>query len=150
MERQGRWQIAVVGAGPVGLALALHAARVLPAARISVFDARTAERDLAADPRVLALSLGSVQWLQRLGAWRGGEAIREVHVSQQPPSWREAELRISAEDEGVPMLGAVLGYGAVVAPLQQAWMQAVAAEPQRLQARFGQPVAGLKPVGGGV
>ncbi len=144
------WQIAVAGAGPVGLALALHAARTLPEARITVFDARPADRDLAADPRTLALSLGSVQLLERLGAWEGGEPIREVHVSQQPPSWREAELSIRAEDEGVPLLGAVLGYGAVVMPLQRAWLQAVAAEPQRLQARFGQTVSGLKPVGGGV
>ncbi len=147
---QSRWQIAVVGAGPVGLALALHASRVMPEARISVFDARPADRDLAADPRTLALSLGSVQLLQRLGAWAGGEAITQVHVSQQPPSWREAELSITAAEEGVPLLGAVLGYGQVVMPLQRAWQAAVRAEPQRLQARFGQPVAGLKSVGGGV
>ena len=34
------WQIAVVGAGPVGLALALHAARLLPQAQLTLFDAR--------------------------------------------------------------------------------------------------------------
>jgi 2-octaprenyl-6-methoxyphenol hydroxylase len=58
--------IAVIGAGPVGLALALQAARSLPAARVSVFDARPFEQDVAGDPRTLALSLGSVQLLQRL------------------------------------------------------------------------------------
>jgi 2-octaprenyl-6-methoxyphenol hydroxylase len=60
--------IAVVGAGPVGLALALHASRLLPHVRISLFDSRDAGQDVSADPRTLALSLGSVQFLQRLGA----------------------------------------------------------------------------------
>ena len=152
--------IAVVGAGPVGLSLALQAARGLPHARISVFDARAADKDVAADPRTLALSLGSVQMLQRLGAWRGdlAQPILEVHVSQQPPSagallgaWLgEPEVRIRAADESVPMLGAVLSYGAIVAPLQQAWLQATAREPARLHSRFGTPVAGLKTLAGGV
>ena len=35
-----RIDIAVIGAGPAGLALALHAARVLPHANISLFDRR--------------------------------------------------------------------------------------------------------------
>ena len=42
------------------------------------------------------------------------------------------------------MLGAVLSYGAIVAPLQQVWMAAEAAEPKRLHSRFGAPVAALK------
>ena len=100
--------IAVVGAGPVGLALALHAARVLPAARITVFDARPAERDVAADPRTLALSLGSVQFLQRLVDWTPPQAIAEVQVSQQPPSFGDAEVHIRAAELGVPLLGAVI------------------------------------------
>jgi 2-octaprenyl-6-methoxyphenol hydroxylase len=143
-------QIAVVGAGPVGLALALHAARVMPWAHITVFDARPAERDVSADPRTLALSLGSVQLLQRLMAWPAAQPITEVHVSQQPPSFGQAEVRLRAADEGVPMLGAVLAYGQLVAPLQLAWEAAVAAEPGRLHSRFGTPVAALKEVPGGV
>ena len=158
--------IAVIGAGPVGLALALHAARALPASNVTLFDARPAERDVSGDPRTLALSLGSVQILQRLGAWRADSAqpILEVHVSQQPPSslpslpflpafigdrLGEPELRIRAIDEAVPMLGAVLSYGAIVAPLQQAWMAAEAAEPKRLRSRFGTLVAALKNLQGG-
>jgi len=152
--------LAVVGAGPVGLALALHAARALPEARITLFDARPADKDVSADPRTLALSLGSVQLLQRVSAWNEAAAQRilEVHVSQQPPSlpavlgdWvGEPEVRIRAIDEAVPMLGAVLSYGAIVAPLQARWLEASAAEPQRLVARFGTPVTALKPVAGGV
>ena len=63
-----RLDLAVIGAGPAGLALALHAARVLPRARISLFDRRELAQDVGADPRTLALSLGSVQLLQRLQA----------------------------------------------------------------------------------
>ena len=150
--------IAVIGAGPVGLALALHAARTLPDANVTLFDARPADKDVAGDPRTLALSLGSVQILERLGAWRAelAQPIFEVHVSQQPPSalpflpdfisarLGEPELRIRAIDEAVPMLGAVLSYGAIVAPLQQVWMAAEGAEPKRLRSRFGAPVAALK------
>ena len=145
------WQIAVVGAGPVGLALALHAARLLPHAQITVFDARPLERDVAADPRTLALNLGSLQFLQRLGvAATAAQAITEVHISQQPPSWGQAEVRLSAAALGVPQLGAVLSYGALLAPLQAAWLAAADAEPQRLHTRFGTPVAALKPAGSGV
>jgi 2-octaprenyl-6-methoxyphenol hydroxylase len=146
------WQLAVVGAGPVGLALALHAARLLPQAQITVFDARPLERDVAADARTLALALGSVQFLQRLGAWpaQAAQPITEVHVSQQPPSWGEAELRLRAADLGVAQLGAVLPYGALVARLQQAWLDEAARQPDRLRTRFGTAVAALKPMPGGV
>ena len=148
--------LAVIGAGPVGLALALHAARALPKASVSLFDARPLEKDVSADPRTLALSLGSVQWLERLGAWNAAAAqpILEVHVSQQPPTWSgfggEPELRIKAAEEHVAMLGAVLAYGQIVAPLQAAWLAASRAEPQRLHTRFGAPVAALKPLDGGI
>ena len=152
--------LAVVGAGPVGLTLALHAARTLPQASVTLFDARPAERDVSADPRTLALSLGSVQILERLGAWRPelAQPILEVHVSQTPPStpallaglFGEPELRIRAIDEAVPLLGAVLSYGAIVAPLQQVWTEAQRQEPMRLHSRFGQAVAALKNVAQGV
>jgi 2-octaprenyl-6-methoxyphenol hydroxylase len=150
------WRIAVVGAGPVGLALALHAARLLPEAQITVFDARPLDKDVSADPRTLALSLGSVQFLQRLQAWvpQAAEPILHVHVSQAPPSlrtpWGDAEVHLRAADLGVPQLGAVLSYGAVLTPLQQAWLAETAAQPTRLLSRFGTPVVALKPVDSGV
>lgn len=163
----GPLQLAVIGAGPAGLALALLAARALPRASVTVYDARPADHDVSADGRTLALSLGSLQLLDALGLWRGGversaQPITEVHVSQQGPAlgglplpWRpggapEPEVRIRAVDERVPQLGAVLAYGALVAPLQAAWLARCAAEPGRLGARFGTPVAALKPVAGGV
>jgi 2-octaprenyl-6-methoxyphenol hydroxylase len=156
MNESSSLKLAVVGAGPVGLALALHAASALPDAEITLFDARPADKDVSGDPRTLALSLGSVQLLERLGAWQSESAqpIVEVHVSQQAPSlaaafttrFGEPALSIRARDEGVPLLGAVLSYGAIVAPLQAAWRAAVAREPKRLFGRFGASVAALKNV----
>jgi 2-octaprenyl-6-methoxyphenol hydroxylase len=148
--------MAVVGAGPAGLALALHASQVLPTAAITVYDARPAERDVAADPRTLALSLGSVQLLQRLGAWPAArcEPILAVCVSQAPPTlpaaWGEARVHISAAEQRVPMLGAVLSYGALVSELQRAWERAVAAQPGRLHSAFGAAVQAIRPRASGV
>ncbi|OYU98051.1 MAG: 2-octaprenyl-6-methoxyphenyl hydroxylase [Burkholderiales bacterium PBB5] len=148
-----RWRLAVVGAGPAGLALALLAARRLPQADITLFDARPAEQDVSGDPRTLALAEGSVQLLRRLGAWPADAAqpILEVRVSQAPPTLnlgdRSATVVLRAADEGLPQLGAVLRYGALVTRLQQAWQTAQAAAPQRLHSRFGAPVAAIKPLG---
>jgi 2-octaprenyl-6-methoxyphenol hydroxylase len=76
-------------------------------------------------------------------------AIREVHVSQQQPTvlWpgsQQPEVRITAAEQGVPRLGAVVSYGTLVAPLQAAWLQATQAQAERLSMRFGTPVKGLK------
>jgi 2-octaprenyl-6-methoxyphenol hydroxylase len=151
-------RIAVIGAGPVGLALSLLAARQLPGAQITLFDARPADRDVSADPRTLALSLGSIQLLERLEAWDGAHAqpIREVWVSQQSPvlavpGWLgEPKVHLSAIDMAVPMLGAVQSYGALVAPMQRAWATIAAREPARLTSRFGTAVNALKDLAGGV
>lgn len=153
-------RLAVVGAGPVGLSLALQASRALPTAQVSLFDSRPLAQDVSGDPRTLALSLGSVQLLQRLGAWQDDVAqpIVEVHVSQQAPSlggvladvMGEPEVRISAAEEHVPLLGAVLSYGAIVAPLQAAWLAACERDAARLSTRFGTPVRALKTMADGV
>jgi 2-octaprenyl-6-methoxyphenol hydroxylase len=148
-------RLAVIGAGPVGLTLALFAARGWPEAVVTLFDARPAERDVSGDPRTLALSLGSVQLLQRLGCWPAGQAqpILRVHVSQAPPTLSglplRPELTIDALAEGVPQLGAVLRYGQVVAPLQRAWEASCAADPARCRLRLGTAVEAVKPLPGG-
>lgn len=154
VEMARPWRLAVIGAGPAGLALALLAARKLPRAEVTLFDARPADKDVSGDPRTLALALGSVQLLRQLGAWPEAAArpITEVLVSQAPPTFdlggRAAEVRLRAADEGVPMLGAVLHYGALVACLQQAWTSAERDAPQRLHSRFGQPVNDVRNLGG--
>jgi len=150
-------RIAVVGAGPAGLALALLAAQRLPLASITLYDARPADRDVSGDPRTLALSLGSVQLLQRLAAWpvASAQPITEVHISQVSATPGLAlgvrpEVRIRADEQSVAMLGAVLSYGALVAPMQRAWEQRCLQEPHRLSSRFGVPVAALKPLASSV
>ena len=156
-------RLAVIGGGPVGLSLALLARQRCPGWSISVFDARDAHKDVAGDPRTLALSLGSVQMLERLHAWPAAQAapIRQVHVSQAPPTlstpFGEPVVHIRADELGVPMLGAVLGYGTLLAPLQQVFFDACATREGALgtldaglHARFGTPVADVATDGDGV
>ena len=147
-------RLAVIGGGPVGLSLALLARQRCPGWSVSVFDARDAGKDVSGDPRTLALSLGSVQMLERLRAWPAAQAapIRQVHVSQAPPTlatpFGEPAVHLRADELGVPMLGAVLGYGTLLAPLQRAFLDACATKDGALgtlevglHARLGTAVA---------
>lgn len=118
--------VLIIGAGPVGMALAL--ALRDSGLRLAIADART--RDASShDPRVLALSHGSRLTLERLGVWpslsaRGAATpIRHIHVSQQHGFGR---TRIEAADYGLDALGHVLGAGVLSAAL----LQALADHPQ--------------------
>ncbi|MBL8279392.1 MAG: FAD-dependent monooxygenase [Pelomonas sp.] len=145
-------KLAVIGAGPAGLALALLAAERLTGTEIHLFDTRPLDRDVSTDARTLALNLGSIRLLQRLSAWvpAHAQAIQTVHVSQAPPAPVAGEVRISAAEQGLPQLGAVLPYGALVAPLQQRWLDLAATAPQRLFTRFATPVHAIRPQPAGV
>jgi len=145
-------KLAVIGAGPAGLALALLAADRLPALEIHLFDTRPLDRDIGSDARTLALNLGSIRLLQRLSAWRPetAQAIQTVHVSQAPPAPIAGEVRISAAEHGLPQLGAVLPYGALVAPLQQRWLALADGQRERLYTRFATPVHAIRSDAGGV
>ena len=98
--------IAIVGGGPVGMALAL----ALEGAGLSVLLLEARERLEAPDPRALALSQGSRLILERLRAWDGLAAtpIETIHVSQRGGLGR---AKLSAADAGVPALGYVAEYG---------------------------------------
>lgn len=106
----------VVGAGPVGMALAL--ALKDSGLDVVLADARPVEAT-AADPRVLALSHGTRLTLERLGVWQALPAtpIDTIHVSQQGGFGRTL---IHAADYGVPALGHVAAAGALAAALRQA------------------------------
>ncbi len=106
----------VVGAGPVGLALAL--ALKDSGLAIVLADARPRAAVLA-DPRVLALAHGTRLTLERLGVWDGLPVtpIRSIHVSQQGGFGR-TELR--AEDYRQPALGYVVSAGALAGALRAA------------------------------
>jgi 2-octaprenyl-6-methoxyphenol hydroxylase len=106
--------IAIVGGGPVGAALALGLAD--SGLTVALLEART-ELD-AGDPRAIALSQGSRLILERLGGWTGlahrATAIETIHVSQAGGFGRAL---ISAAEARVPALGYTVRYGDLHAAL---------------------------------
>ncbi len=112
--------IAIVGGGPVGAALALalcgNGGSGNSGLRVTVLEAR-AER--ASDPRPIALSHGSRLLLERLGAWRGlnPTVISNIHVSQRGAFGR---VVMNAADAGVPALGYVVDYNHIFLALADA------------------------------
>lgn len=108
--------VAIIGGGPVGTALAL-------ALRdndldVVLLEARDAATSIT-DPRALALSCGSRLLLQRLGIWEtlpNVSSIRTIEVSQQDPAAR-ATLRAGEMD--LAEMGCVLPYAALHAALRQ-------------------------------
>ncbi|HEY4541651.1 MAG TPA: UbiH/UbiF/VisC/COQ6 family ubiquinone biosynthesis hydroxylase [Noviherbaspirillum sp.] len=110
--------IAIVGAGPVGLELALQLVRRgVAASEIAVIDARALEKAVN-DPRAIALSYGSRQLLEEIDCWPiAADAIEHIHVSRRG---RFGRTLIDAEELHVPALGYVARYGAVVATLARA------------------------------
>jgi 2-octaprenyl-6-methoxyphenol hydroxylase len=107
-------EIAIVGAGPLGLATALMLHREgLP---VRLFDARPANAP-SSEARVLALSEGSRQILGSLGAWpsKPPTPITTIHVSQLGSF---GSTRMRASEEGVPALGHVLPATELIEQLQ--------------------------------
>ena len=109
--------IAIIGVGPVGAALAL--ALRGSGLKVCVLEARPANA-ASNDARALALSYGSRLLLARLGVWdtlRDVSAIRTIHISQRH-SFGRTLLRAAELD--VPELGYVLPYAALQIALDQA------------------------------
>lgn len=109
--------IAIVGAGPVGLALAGWLARRGATAGLSVvlLDARGPQAALD-DPRALALSHGSRVLLEPIGWPRQATPIERIHVSQRGTFGRAL---IEHDEHDVPALGYVARYGALVGALAE-------------------------------
>ncbi len=106
-----RVDIAIVGGGPVGLALAaMLVARGMRGENIAIIDAKAVDA-AAADPRSIALSWGSRQLLSQLHAWTShATAITQIHVSRRGSFGRTL---IEASDYQLPALGYVARYGDV-------------------------------------
>ena len=106
----------IVGAGPVGLALAL--ALKDAGLNIVLADARTREA-VTRDPRDLALAHGTRLTLQRLGVWDAlpRTAIEHIHISHQGGLGRTL---IDAAEHDLPALGYVASAGALAAALRRA------------------------------
>lgn len=110
------YDLAIIGGGPVGAALAL--ALRGSGLKICVLEAR-AENAASQDARALALSYGSRLLLDKLQVWnllQEVSAIRTIHISQQK-SFGRALLKAAELD--VPELGYVLPYPALQAILEQ-------------------------------
>lgn len=134
------FDIAIIGTGPVGCALALCLARQAPEpARIALLgpDRQEIPDTGQIDPRTLALNHGSRSLLESLNAWPQASAdILSVHVSQ---AQRMGRTLIDQAELDVPRLGSVVAYDAVLASLHQAVAQSGI---HRIQARPQRPVAG--------
>ncbi|MES2740917.1 MAG: FAD-dependent monooxygenase [Pseudomonadota bacterium] len=127
--------IAICGAGPVGMALAaLLARRGVAPARVALIDAKSVAA-ASADPRSIALSYGSRQILEHIGAWPvPATAIHQIHVSRRG---RFGRTVIGRDDHGLPALGYVCRYGDLVAALGAvcARLDLNALRPARVTAR---------------
>ena len=104
------YDIAIIGGGPVGaaLALALRDSKL----KVCVLEARPAD-SASQDARALALSYGSRLLLARLGIWdalHDVSPIRTIHISQKQSFGRAV---LQAEELNVPELGYVLPYPAL-------------------------------------
>lgn len=109
-----RHDVLIVGAGPVGLALALG----LKDAGLDIVLADARARDATAtDPRILALAHGSRLMLDKLGVWQGlpTTPIKTIHISQQGSFGRSV---LHAADHDLPALGDTVAAGALATALR--------------------------------
>ncbi|HEY4998538.1 MAG TPA: FAD-dependent monooxygenase [Usitatibacter sp.] len=99
--------VAIVGAGPVGAAVAALSAA--PGLSIGVYEARAAP---SGEARVLALSHASRVLLEDAFAWpaRHATPITSIHISQKGGPGRTL---LEAGEQGLPALGYTVSYAAL-------------------------------------
>lgn len=116
------FDIAILGAGPAGCALACTLASVSQGSlRIALFQGISKQHDPAKDTRVLALNHGSQVFLEKHRLWPDHSApIETVHVSQKN---RLGRTLISSKDFNVPMLGSMVAYAQLYRKLQERLQQ---------------------------
>ncbi|MBX9868981.1 MAG: FAD-dependent monooxygenase, partial [Burkholderiaceae bacterium] len=124
------YNVAICGAGPVGQTLALLLRQAgMAAEKILLIDAKT-HQQAQHDARSIALSYGSRQILQSVGAWSSQVTpIQQIHVSRRGHFGR---CLIDAEAYHLPALGYVARYGDIIAPLQAQVVQATIAQQRPL------------------
>lgn len=135
------FDIAICGGGPVGMALAtLLIGQGATPEKIVLIDGKPVH-EAANDPRSIALSYGSRQILEQAGAWpKSVDPIRQIHVSRRGHFGRTI---IDCDEYGLPALGYVTRYGALVAALSSTTADTGAAllRPAQITAHDEQPDA---------
>lgn len=108
--------VAIVGGGPVGMALALALQR--QGLRAEIFEART-RAAVRQDARVLALSEGARLLLDELGVWpqTAATAIETIHISHQG---RFGRTCLRADELGLASLGWVVAARDLIDSLDSA------------------------------
>ena len=121
-QHHDTYDVAICGAGPVGLALAaLLARRGIEGRRIALIDARSLGQSIS-DPRSIALAWGSRMLLEEAGAWPAAghfaaTPIHSIHVSRRGHLGRSL---LDRDEHGLDALGYVTRYGDVVDALARA------------------------------
>jgi 2-octaprenyl-6-methoxyphenol hydroxylase len=110
--------VAIIGGGPVGAAVAALAAR--SGLDIAIFEARGAP---SGDARTLALSHASRECLEEARAWpqRHVTPIRSIHISQKGGPGRTL---LEASEQSLPALGYTVPFAALEAALGEALAEA--------------------------
>jgi 2-octaprenyl-6-methoxyphenol hydroxylase len=109
-----RCDIAIIGGGPVGTALALALRE--SGLNIMVLEARKPVEQNA-DPRALAISYGSRLLLDKLGVWKQIEQVSPIKTIQVSQMGTHGVTLLYAAEMKVPELGYVLPYPALQSSL---------------------------------
>jgi len=113
---ESQCDVAIIGGGPVGAALAL--ALQGNGLQVVLLEARESEVNTT-DPRALALSYGTRLLLQRLGAWDALREVSGIKVIEVTQKQTTGQTTLRAEEMKVPDLGYVLPYTMLHAALQK-------------------------------
>ena len=135
-----RHDLVIVGAGPVGMTLAL----ALKDAGLDIVLVDARPRGAARkDPRILALSHGTRLTLERLGIWTRLPAtpIETIHVSHQGGLGRTV---LQASEYGQPALGYVAGAGDLATALDDQGKPAEAEQEYRAALKIQERVLGAE------
>ncbi|MBU1426108.1 MAG: FAD-dependent oxidoreductase [Gammaproteobacteria bacterium] len=135
-----RCDVAIIGGGPVGAALAL--ALQGNDLKVVLLEARDTPANTT-DPRALALAYGTRLLLQRLGAWAAMQdvsGIKTIEVTQKNTS---GHTTLRADELKVPEMGYVLPYTTLHAALQQGLQQS------DITCLYGAAVSDLRSAGDG-
>ncbi len=113
---ESRCDVAIIGGGPVGAALAL--ALQGNDLNVVLLEARETEINTT-DPRALALSYGTRLLLQRLHAWETLQNVSGIKMIEVTQKHSPGHTTLRADEMKVPEMGYVLPYTALHAALQQ-------------------------------